>query len=101
MHRLALGLGRTVAELEETLGQAELRDWIAYWALEPWGSIRDNLHAGIIASAIYAPHVKKGKKPPNASDFLLSDARTQQEKRRAGTMKVIDWMKAQAVKKGK
>ena len=96
MHRLALGLGRTVAELEVSLGQSELQDWMRYWMVEPWGAVRDNMHAGVIASAVLMPHTKKGKRLATFEDFMLTDPATRQEKRRAGTKATIAWLKAQA-----
>lgn len=57
----------------------ELDSWELFWQVEPWGSYRDNIHAGIIASAVLAPHVQRGKKAPIYTDFLLRDkAETQQ-----------------------
>lgn len=50
MHRLALALGRTVAELKDTLSSSEMSNWIEYYKLEPWGAWRDNWHASILAS---------------------------------------------------
>lgn len=43
----------------------------AAYALEPWGEVRDNLHAGIIASAAVSPWLGKGTRPPNPADWLL------------------------------
>ena len=54
--RLALALGRTVAELEETISSDELTQWIAFYNMEPFGSERDNIHAGIIASTLANIH---------------------------------------------
>ena len=56
MHRLALALGRTVAELGVTMSSSELSDWIDYYKIEPWGAWRDNYHAALIASM----HAKEG-----------------------------------------
>lgn len=71
LHRLALGLGRTVAELELGMSGREFDDWQEFYAVEPFGSMRDNLHAGQIAAMIY--NVNRGKRAPpiQASDFLL------------------------------
>lgn len=41
----------TVAELLARISSRELSEWMAYYSIEPFGAERDNLHAGIIASA--------------------------------------------------
>ena len=77
MHRLALALGRTVAELSATMGSSELSDWIDYYKLEPWGAWRDNYHAALIASM----HAKEGTRlseffyEPPAEPVLDKDGR--------------------------
>lgn len=35
--RLALALGRTVAELERSLSHSEFVEWCAFYSYEPWG----------------------------------------------------------------
>jgi hypothetical protein len=50
--RLALALGRTVADLLAGISSAELTEWEAYYQLEPFGELRGDLRAGIVASAI-------------------------------------------------
>lgn len=87
-------MGKTVAELEATLGAAELDDWYAYWGEEPWGAYRDNVHAGLIAAACLAPYQKPGSKV-TYEDFMLKSA----EKRRADdTSQSLDWLMAVAKK---
>ena len=77
MHRLALALGRTVAELGVTMSSSELSDWIDYYKIEPWGSWRDNYHAALIASM----HAKEGTRlseffyEPPAEPVLDKDGR--------------------------
>lgn len=71
LHRLALALGRTVRELEDGMTARELRDWVVYYDLEPFGAARDNLHAGIIASVIANQYQRKGAQPITPADFML------------------------------
>ena len=77
MHRLALALGRTVAELGVTMTSSELSDWIDYYKIEPWGAWRDNYHAALIASM----HAKEGTRlseffyEPPAEPVLDKDGR--------------------------
>lgn len=66
--RLALALGMTVRELLSRIGADELSEWIAYASLEPFGAIRGDLQAGIVASTIAG--ALGGKATPG--DFLLT-----------------------------
>lgn len=49
-HRLALALGGTVAELQDRMPQREYYDWVALWSLEPWGDVRGDMNAALLAS---------------------------------------------------
>lgn len=49
----------------------ELRAWEAYYAVEPWGAIRDNMHAGLVAAAVVNVNRRKGAKAATHKDFLL------------------------------
>lgn len=94
---MALALGRTVAELEVTLGAVEFDAWKEFYSLEPWGSYRDNLHAGIIAATIGNINRRKKGKPLTPSDFVL---RTKDEKRNTETAKSLNFLRAIGVKRG-
>lgn len=91
MHRLALGLGKTVAELEASLGAAELDDWYSYWSEEPWGAWRDNVHAGLIAAACLSPYMKGQK--ATFEDFMLKSS---DKKREDETQQSLAWLTAVA-----
>lgn len=88
----------TVGQLERTMGAQELDDWVAFYGVEPWGAYRDNLHAGIIASAIVnmAPNRKRGAKAVKPGDFVL---RAAEEKRAQDTRKSLNYLRAIGVKK--
>jgi hypothetical protein len=79
----------------------ELDDWYRYYRVEPWGTLRDNQHAGIIAAEIRAPRVRRGKPAPTFKDFMLRDAETARAERRAGTVKALAALKASAKRKPK
>ncbi|HEX6962109.1 MAG TPA: hypothetical protein VF175_09600 [Lacipirellula sp.] len=49
--------------------------WQAYYRIEPWGVWRDNLHAGIIASAVYAANAN-GPASINPTKFILDTTPT-------------------------
>lgn len=71
MFRLALALGKTVAEIETTMPARELTEWGRYYAAEPFGQFRDNLHAGIVAAAILNSNRQRNSPVVSPSDFLL------------------------------
>jgi hypothetical protein len=48
-----------LGELDE-LGVTELARWAQYWIEEPWGSVRDNMHAGLIITELMKPHLPEG-----------------------------------------
>lgn len=50
-----------------------LSEWMAYYSLEPFGQERDNMHAGLVASAVYNVNrdPKRQRKPFQPADFML------------------------------
>jgi len=95
-HRLALALGRTIAEMEHTMGAGEYADWVEYYAAEPWGAYRDNLHTGIIASVIANVHRGKKGKAVKPADFLL---RSRDDQRQSDTKQSLSYLRAVGVRK--
>lgn len=73
-------MGRTRKELLASLDSAELTAWQAFFDVEPFGPLRDNLHAGIIAAALINgnPWRRKGARDVTPSDFLLTVERPRQ-----------------------
>ena len=69
-YRLALALGRTVEELDATLTVEELRRWIAYSSIEPWGEDRADWRNAQVCYYSATAFGVKGKKP-KITDFLL------------------------------
>lgn len=61
-----------MAELRATLGFAELRRWEEFYRVEPWGAVRDNMHAGMIAAAIANQNRKRGSRAYSFNDFMLT-----------------------------
>lgn len=45
-----------------------------YYALEPFGAERDNIHAGLIASTVANVHISKKDKMLKPADFMLKNA---------------------------
>ena len=56
---LARTLGRTLQELEESCTAHEFALWMALYEAEPWGPVREDMAAGVIASTI--ANVNRGK----------------------------------------
>ncbi|MCP5018060.1 MAG: DUF4035 domain-containing protein [Ketobacter sp.] len=94
--KLALALGRTVQELDQTLTSTELTYWIAYDHLYPFGSARDNIHAAMIAATIANANRGKNQPPITVDDFML---KSQAEKRQSDTESVLAFIQSHAVTK--
>ncbi|MEM8493216.1 MAG: DUF4035 domain-containing protein [Pseudomonadota bacterium] len=62
------------------MGHREFMGWVAFYQLEPFGSYRDNLHAGMICSLLYNANRKKTAAAMEPKDFLLRDYWQQKEK---------------------
>ena len=60
----------TVRELLARIDSRELSEWMAYYELNPFGSVRDDLQAGIIASTIANVNRGKNDKSFAPSDFM-------------------------------
>lgn len=60
--RLALKMGRTVAELQRSMSSAEFGEWVAFYSIEPFGDRVADLRAGVVASTV--ANVNRGKDSP-------------------------------------
>jgi len=52
-----------------SISSEELTEWAAYYQLDPFGSYRADLQAGVVASTMANIHAKKGHKF-GPSDFM-------------------------------
>jgi hypothetical protein len=77
------------------MGAGEFARWQRYWAEEPWGPWRDNMHAAMLTAAVLnsTPGRKKAVKP---DDFML---RSRDAKRAATTLKSLAALRALAKRK--
>lgn len=73
---LARALGRTLAELGETLSAEEFALWLADYARSPWGPERADVGPAIVASTIANVHRRPDSRPFSAADFLPFQERT-------------------------
>lgn len=76
MFRLALALGKTVAELERELGPDELAKWVAYSQLEPFGYERVEYSIATVAATVANVHSRRRYKP---DDFMPRYGRKAQQ----------------------
>ena len=60
----------TVRELLARIDSRELSEWMAYYELNPFGSVRNDLQAGIVASTIANVNRGKNDKSFTPSDFM-------------------------------
>lgn len=63
---------------------------MVYFQIEPFGQVRDNAHAGLIASAVVNGYAKRKVK---FTDFMLVDP---EDKKRRETANTIAWMQSVA-----
>ena len=59
----------TVREMLARIDSKELAEWMQYYALDPFGTEREDLQAGIIASTVANANSAKGK-AFQPSDFM-------------------------------
>lgn len=62
----------TVAELKERMSYAEFVDWQAYYLIEPFGGVRDDLHAALVVAMLANVNrdPKKHKAAYKVSEFM-------------------------------
>ena len=70
MFDLAIALGKTVQELEQSLSSSEFTEWMAYFSLQPFGHYREDLRTGILASLIANIHKDKSRANFKPRDFM-------------------------------
>ena len=71
--KLAIALGRTLDELEQTISAQEFGMWAALNAEDPWDYSRADVNAGVIASTVanYAGKIRKEHSAPASPiDFM-------------------------------
>ena len=67
---MALALGCSVRELLARIDSHELAEWMAFYSLEPFGHVRGDLQAGIVAATIANANSGKGSKTFQPADFM-------------------------------
>jgi len=88
-------MGRTVAELDETMSSSEYSDWLEYYELSPFGPWRDNFHSAQICALLY--NANRGKsRPLGIDDFMYVDRITAELRKEKEFLAAL---KAHSVKK--
>lgn len=83
MFRLALALGRTVAEIEQSMSASELVEWMEFSAREPFGANRENIHFAMLCALIANVNRGKNTQPFKPQDFMLVDPVEQKAKQQS------------------
>ena len=81
----------TKTELLARVSSQELTDWMAYYALEPFGQERGDLQAGVVASTVYNVNRGKGDKALAPADFALKFGPSVMKTRAKRKRKAPDW----------
>lgn len=69
--KLARQMGMTVKRLCKEMTEAEFQEHWADYRIEPWGELRGDLQAGVIASTIANSNRGEDTPPFKPSDFML------------------------------
>jgi len=74
--RLALALGCFVADIENRMSYPEFCEWCEFYAIEPFGEIRADMRAGLVAARNYNKSLPKNSraKAITPADGILFDA---------------------------
>jgi hypothetical protein len=67
-----------------------------YDTIQPFGDIRSNWHAALIAQILCAVNTSKNHRPPKVSDFLFKDEQTRHDEQE---QELLSWLRAMKVKK--
>ena len=65
-----MALGKTVGELLEDIGAAEMTEWMAFAQLEPFGGAVDDLRAGIGPAVAANSNRQEGSEVIHPMDFF-------------------------------
>lgn len=75
------------------MSASEYQEWKLYYASEPFGAWRDNLHAGIIASVVANAFRKASARALTPQDFILM---TSEERRQTSLARGLSALRALA-----
>lgn len=67
--------GVPIYELEESMSSSIFTEAMNYYSIEPFGSKRDNMHAGLIAATVANVNISKKRDKMSPDDFMLKTKR--------------------------
>lgn len=85
-------LGRTVAELEDSIGSGELTEWAAYYQIEPFGQWRDNWNIAHVSTILANRWRKKTDRPLTIDDFIYRTSDQETERQTKKTLAALQSM---------
>lgn len=97
--RVALALGVAPSALDE-FPATDLDLLRRYWEEEPWGALRDNLHAAMIAREVRRPQMRRGQ-PNSLDDFMYSRPERREAAAKAGVVAMLRAMAKPGAKNGR
>lgn len=85
----------SIRRAQREIDSREFAEWVAEYRIEPWGEIRSDLRAGIVASAALAPYCKRGQEPRPIDLMPKFGKQATRPKQSEAEMKAI-WKRAAA-----
>lgn len=101
MFRLAAKLGWSVAMIEHGMDHTEFLEWCEFYALEPFGEIRDDLRAGMVCSTVVNSQLSKKdrSKARKPGDFVMFDALKKKEPEQSPDAQILALLGPRAIRK--
>lgn len=78
------------------MSAGEFQGWQAFYKINPFGSLRDNWHAALVASILHNANRKRNSPEAKMSEFFYVDAETARKKNEA---RMLSWLMANSVEK--
>lgn len=92
--KLSVSLGFAPSQVRKW-PYSDIIDLMAYDSIEPFGTMRDNMHFAMLARLYVSAHQKKGKPAPELRDFMFI---AKEERAKSSQMLFTSWLGAKAKK---
>jgi Protein of unknown function (DUF4035) len=92
-------MGRTVRELLSSLDSEEIAEWAAFYRLDPFGGIRGDYQAAVVAQVVAQANAKKDH-TFKLSDFLLKWGTKEQKDRGMSQQEILSMIRARFPRHG-
>lgn len=101
-YRLALALGRLdVDAMLSELTWPQMREWLAFYQIDPWGGARGDVQAAIVSSTMANMWRGKGKPARAVADFLPTFGHLRQTQAEIGAILTMAARAARAARSAK